>query len=254
METGKSENKSESIKRRKLNISFNRLFLEFFSILVAISLALAANEWRQHRNDQALVKRIIESMISEIKQNQLTVKASAEYRSKLINNLKTGNHVITKFPYRTDLTKNETQFERDFLKIASRTDVYVSKEASLTKVGEGQFIFRNEGKIYGIKTQNDSITITGEGNIQLRSAEISNTTWEVAQATQALVNIDYEVVTLFSEIYQKHNSYNKTTDYALDVLYSNGNGSILSILQDMHWYETILLKKYEEMLRLVEAD
>jgi hypothetical protein len=57
----------------------------------------------------------------------------------------------------------------------------------------------------------------------------------------------------FSEMYQLHNSYQQVISHAIQILYTN-QGSILSTLQDMYYYENLLLAKYDEILALLELE
>jgi hypothetical protein len=244
---------SSNPKKIKLKIPVQQLVLEFFSILVAISLALMANEWRQERNNRQLVARLLETIKTEIAQNKEGIQRSIEYRGKLVNDLQQGKHRIARFPYETRKTKNLSAFKQDLYTIALQSGADLGKDFDLVPVNENTFVFNLRGSTIKLIARNDSVSLFGEGNIQLRTPYINNTSWEVAQATQALVHMDYQLVELLSEVYQRQKAYLKTSDFAIQILYT-GNGSILSTLQDMYYYENILFEKYNEMLKLLGED
>ncbi len=90
----------------------------------------------------------------------------------------------------------------------------------------------------------------GDSNIILRSAELSRNAWQIANATNATIEMDYDIVLLMGQISNLIELYSQTSEKALDMLYS-GEGSILSVLEDMKSIESELLKKHESLLLLL---
>ena len=63
----------------KHNISAGALFIEIFSIVFAVLLALAVNEWRQARNDQKMVNAALIGIQGEIQQNKFFLENRLPY-------------------------------------------------------------------------------------------------------------------------------------------------------------------------------
>jgi hypothetical protein len=242
---------TKSKKRKSRKIPVKKLLLEFFSILVAITLALAANEWRQIRSNKALVKRVMETLQQEVIRNKESITLSKTYRAQLINELQRGEHLVGKIPYPTANTQDFKGLRTFIYKTARRMQVPLSPDFDFEKVEEGKFQFTYNNSFLRVYAKQDTLFLYGDGNIQLRSPAIANTSWELAQATGALVHMNYTVVEKFSEMYELHNSYQQVISHAIQILYTN-QGSILSTLQDMHYYETLILEKYDELLALLE--
>lgn len=58
------------MKKSSKKIPWAKLSIEFISIFLSVLLALAANEWRDNRNQCKICEKGIESIYSEIKENQ----------------------------------------------------------------------------------------------------------------------------------------------------------------------------------------
>lgn len=72
----------------------------------------------------------------------------------------------------------------------------------LIKMRESEFRLQVEQKTATVRIQGDTLPLYSVQNIQLKSASVKNLTWETAQAMQVLTAIDYNMVTLWTEIYR----------------------------------------------------
>ena len=70
-------------------IAFGPIFLEAFFVVLGVVLALAANEWRQSRNEAKRTDQAIRSMNDEILLNQQGILASLQYHIDIVDSLQT---------------------------------------------------------------------------------------------------------------------------------------------------------------------
>lgn len=230
-------------------IDYRQIFIESIFIVFAVSLAFLLNEWRQGIKTDQLVARVTQTLKDETVSNKEKVARAIEYHEGLIYELKNGIHIMTRFPIQAIPfdPRNDSEMKKLF-------------EASLfSDLGEvpNVSVIRNNGRRYitfskrlnEVVIENDTVTIYGKGNIQLKAADISNNSWQMANATNALIEMDYDLVTFMGETSNLISDYNKTTEKALNILYG-ASGEILSVLEDMHGLEMELLSKCDTILSL----
>jgi hypothetical protein len=232
----------------KKKIDYRQIFIESLFIVFAVSLAFSMSEWRQDFKTKQLVKRVTQTLKDEISANKAELESSYEYRLNLLDELKKGTHLINAFPvsyFDFDHTNDEKL--SNFISQSFVDELqYAPENITIERRNGNRYLIIGKS-INRLQTENDSIKVYGNGNIILKSANLSNNSWQIANATNAVVEMDYEVVLLLGEINTLITNYNNTSEKAIDILYSE-NGNITSVLEDMRWMEKILLEKHESIL------
>ncbi|NJM25034.1 MAG: hypothetical protein HC859_05560 [Bacteroidia bacterium] len=242
---------TETPAKKKLNIPYGKIAFEFLSVLFAVTLALTGNEWRQRRSDQAMVRRVMITMKGELTANKKQLESVYPYHANLVKELEQGTHRVGHFHYPTETTKDLKTLRAFLGSLARETGLMLRDDDVLERRKDGGFWLSLNGRLLRLEAAQDTLSIFGDGNIQLRSPSISNTSWEIAQATQAIAHMDYSIIEPFSALYQEQKEYSQSVQFALQILYT-GEGSITSTLQDMVYYEGRILKRYDELLLLLE--
>jgi hypothetical protein len=232
----------------KKKIDYRQIIIESIFIVFAVSLAFSMSEWRQDFKTKQLVKRVTQTLKDEISANKAELESSYEYRLNLLDELKKGTHLINAFPvsyFDFDHTNDEKL--SNFISQSFVDELqYAPENITIERRNGNRYLIIGKS-INRLQTENDSIKVYGNGNIILKSANLSNNSWQIANATNAVVEMDYEVVLLLGEINTLITNYNNTSEKAIDILYSE-NGNITSVLEDMRWMEKILLEKHESIL------
>ena len=116
--------------------------------------------------------------------------------------------------------------------------------------GDQRILIMND-RIYTLVTEQDTLKIMGIGNITLRSADITNRSWEIAQLTNAIIEMDLSLINKLSELNSLNENYLKTSELALNMIYRKELG-IVSAIEDMESYEKSILQIHQEILPLLE--
>lgn len=232
----------------KPKLDIRHIAIEAILIVFTVSLALALSEWRLQVKKDQLVDRVIISLKSETEINIENLKKAIAYHDELLTNLRGGTHILISASI-DELTFDPLKDNEliSFVKsqIYANTATYIDP-VEIIRDGESRYL-RTKDQLSTIVTKNDSLFIYGTGNIILRSAQISNNSWQIAQATNVLIGFDYDLISLLGKINAKFEDYESTTDMALNMLYTD-SGEIQSALEDMFLLEKNLLEKYKLVL------
>lgn len=242
-------------KKIKLSVRIKDYLIQSLLLAFSVLLALVLNEWRQSIKTNDVVDRVKASIVSEVLHNQETIKEALDYHKALIDDLLQNNHLIDSIPVaelNVDFNASEdvisTQMYNTFIQLGGVPDKY-----HFTKVSTDKFIVQLDNSTVTLKIDNDVVKFYGLSNIQLKPADIYNTTWQTAQATNALVLLDYKTVDLFADIYRKQEQYSRLVEKILDMLYT-GNEGVIPAMQDLRNKEIYLLKKYDALLDVLEQE
>ncbi|MEP1034355.1 hypothetical protein [Ekhidna sp.] len=232
----------------KPKLNFRHLAIEALLIVFTVSLALALSEWRSQVKKDQLVGRVKISLKSETIENIENLKKAISYHEKLIANLRSGTHImisasIDELPF--DPLKNHELVSFVKSQVYANSATYTDP-IEIIQDGQARYL-RTDDQLSTIVIENDSLFVFGTGNIILRSAQISNNSWLIAQATNVLIELDYELISLLGSINSQFEDFESTTEMALNILYGNA-GEIQSALEDMYSLEKKLLKSYESVL------
>ncbi len=232
----------------KPKLNLKHLFIEAVLIVFTVSLALALSEWRLQVKKDQLVDRVIISLKDETENNIKNLRRAISYHEELLTNLRKGTHIlisasVDELPF--DPLKDSELVSFAKSQIYANTSTYIDP-VEIIRDGESRYL-RTDDQLSTIVIKNDSLFIYGTGNIILRSAQISNNSWQIAQATNVLIELDYELISLLGNINAKFEDFESTSDMALGILYGD-SGQIQSALEDLFSLEKYLLKKYELVL------
>ncbi len=232
----------------KTKLDLRHLAIEAILIVFTVSLALALSEWRVQVKRDELTDRVTNSLKSETEKNIDRLKKAITYHDELLTNLRNGTHpmitaTIDQLPFDPANDQELVSFIKS--QIFSNSGRFIDPIEVIKS--DGVRYLRTNERLSSIQIRNDSLFIYGSGNIVLRSAQISNNSWQIAQATNVLIELDYELIDLLGRINTKFEDYESTTEMAISILYSN-DGEILSPLEDLYSIEKELLTQYEKVL------
>ncbi|GAB4228963.1 MAG: hypothetical protein Tsb0034_00390 [Ekhidna sp.] len=223
-------------------INRQQLLLEFISVVFAVLLALFLNAWRENAAIARNVQKVKKTIKTEILRNHEVVADKLDYRQRLISELREGRHLITALPASSipvDVT-DDRALERHLRKTLPFSQSTLTKNIEIRSL-DGQRILIMDDKVMKLDIKNDTIKLYGVNNIQLRTADITNRSWEIARATGTLVEMDLDFVDALNEVYNLNNLYLETSNMAIEMIYKNEPG-IRSILEDMAFYEREILR------------
>lgn len=229
-------------------LNFRHLAIEAVLIVFTVSLALALSEWRMQVKKDQLVKRVIVSLKSETQKNIESLQKAISYHQELTNNLRNGTHVmisasVDELPFNPQKDNELVSFIKS--QVYANSSTY-KDPIEIIHHGKTRYL-RTANRLSTVVVENDSIFVFGTGNIILRSAQISNNSWQIAQATNVLIELDYELISLLGSINSKFEDFESTTEMAISILYGNP-GQILSAIDDMLSLEKELLNQNEKVL------
>lgn len=235
-------------------INFRHILIEAVLIVFTVSLALALSEWRQQIKTDNLVSRVLVTLQDEMRKNVESLEKAISYHEKLVKDLRAGRHVMVGMPLESlPFNPGNDNELLSFIKqsIVSSTSTYI-EPIEIIYSNEQRFL-RLDQTVNEIVMTSDSIFVYGTGNIILRSADVSINSWQIAQATNSLIEMDYEMIKMLGEATSAVEVYQKTSEKAVELLYGNGTG-VTSALEDMFWMEKDLLVKCEGILNYLEEE
>lgn len=244
--------KRSTKKKTESGWNLKTILLESFFILLAVLLALLLNEWNNERNNQKLVGQILESARQEISENLEIINEVVEYRSEMLQEIRSGKRVIQRIENFEELV-NFSFSEKE--KLEGFLDDLFIEEGLLQMVGvelyeapRGGYWMPFFNTTARIDLDGKDLVAYGPGNIQLRPAYVSDTVWTTANASNVLVHMDFEILNVLSDIYSTQNTYAEIRLHALRMIYEQI--SVQSALEDMYWLEMELKRKYEAFLAI----
>ncbi len=242
-------------KKIKLSVRIKDYLIQSVLLAFSVLLALVLNEWRQNIKTNDVINRVKTSIKNEIEHNQAQVAAAYDYHQVLISDLLKDSHVIDSIPVH-DLGVNFEASEK-----IVQAELYaamvkmgdIPDDFELVKIDDKHIKVKLNGLNLTIRIVNDYAVFYGISNIQLRPADIFNTSWQTAQATNSLVLLDYKVVDVFADIYRKQEQYTRLSEKIVDMLYA-GHEGLIPALQDLRNKEKYLIAKYEELQELLKGE
>ncbi len=235
----------------KTTINKQQLALEFISVVFAVLLALFLNALRETMYANELLSRVKVTISEEIVKNDSLLRESFAYRRKLVQDLRNKEYVVQKIPIKEldiDIS-NDRALESLFRRSVFHWSNYVDRV--LVRSNESTRTLVLGDKTYRLEIRKDTLLMLGIGNIRLRTAGISNQSWNIAQATNVLVDMDLDLVRTLSQLNKLQEDYLKTSDKAIDMIYE-GKPQVVSVLEDMVYYESQIIKTDSIMLVLLE--
>jgi hypothetical protein len=229
----------------------NRFLLEFISIVFAVSLALVLDEWRQGVKDDKLQESVLKSIKAEVQGNLIEIDRVLPYHETLLNNLRNGTHLIVALPLSAiDVNINNDRLLAEFMEEALLTSQQTAYERIRIKQAGDQRLLVLDDKVWRLETSADSLKIFGADNIELRSPEIADNAWQLAQATQVMVKLPFELIELLSQLHSRQTAYEAVAAQALVQIY-NGNSNTQGVMEDLLLMEKQLKADYESILLML---
>lgn len=245
-------------RRRRLRERLPDLAFEVVVIVISVLVALGLNSWRETRAMDRLVDRVEGTIRDEVVQNSEAVRQALEYHEPLLAELRAGRRgeralLVDLAERGIDLEgmANPTALFRRLLEEAGFPPL-----ANLMAIPDG-----SDGRSYRLVSdvgqmfadvRGDTLEVFVEKPLQLRSAFIRNSAWETAQATETPVHLDYELVTVMSEVFQQQSRYRELSADILERLY-DGTTSIPAI-EDLTNLERSLIESYDAVLEILDEE
>ncbi|MTI38175.1 hypothetical protein [Fulvivirga lutimaris] len=233
----------------KKSINKQQLILEFISVVFAVILALILNSWRESLSINENLVKVKASIIQETIKNDSLVRASHTYRGNLLQQLYSNTYELLSSPtsdFPVDVNNNNdlAEYFRTSLIFGSK-DYY---ERVLVLQEESNRVLVLDKRVFDIVVENDTIKLLGVGNIEIKSPELSNRSYNLAQATETIVKMDMNLVEKLSSVNSLIENYIKTNDHAVEVVYSGNQKGIISVMEDMYSIEAKIIKANEGLL------
>ncbi len=234
------------------NSSGRSLLIEFISIVFAVLLALFLNNWRDSLKTANTVKRVKNAIRTEIVQNDISIRSSLDYRRQLLKELYSNTHISGVIPIHElpiDINDDDqlTRFLSEHLMFNASRKTDGIRVVSL----DSKRVLVLDDFLLQMTVTGDSLILYGENNIQLKTAFVNNRSWEIAQATGALVEMELGIVDALSKVHYLNGKYLETSQQAIEILY-NGSPGLQSVLEDMVYYEQEMLNADSVLLQLLD--
>lgn len=236
----------------KSKINRQQLLFEFISVVFAVLFALLLNNWRENIKSSKAADRVIQSIKEEILKNDELLQASLEYRTTLLEQLYSGTYVTDTLPlgqFPIDAS-SDLELESFLKKILPFAADHTYERIEVRSNGDQRILIMND-RIHSLVTKNDTLFVRGVGNIKLKSADITNRSWEIAQLTNAIMEMDLELINKLSELNTLNENYLGTSDLALSMVYRKELG-IVAVIEDMQSYEEDIINIHQEILGMLE--
>ncbi|WP_338763476.1 hypothetical protein WAF17_19700 [Bernardetia sp. ABR2-2B] len=235
------------------NINRQQLVIEFVSVVFAVVLALFLNAWRESSSLNTNLTRVKESIKKEILRNDSLIHISYTYRKKLLNSFYANEHLILAAKI-TDLPVDV--MDNEALAIFFKTSLIFGQKQFYDKIEiiqeQDARVLILDKSIFDLKVEDDSIKLFGIGNIQLKTPDLSNRSWDLAQATNTIIKMDIELVEKLSILNSLIDTYTKTSENALQMIYTNNQAGLLSVMEDMHHLESKIMQTNTSLLETLK--
>lgn len=245
--------RSRTFRQRLPDLGF-----EVLVIVISVLLALGLNSWREARAKDRLVDRVESTIRSEVLQNREAVREALAYHEPLLEELRAGRRgerilAIDLAARGVDVgsTANPTTLFRRLLVEGGFPPLPDLLAIPDDAEGRSYRLVSSVGQMFA-EVRADTLEVFAEKPLQLRSAFIRNSAWETAQATETPIHLDYELVTVMSELFQRQQRYRELSTEILQRLY-DGTTSVPAI-EDLTNLEASLLETYDAVIAILGED
>lgn len=235
-------------------INRQQLVLEFLSVVFAVLFALFLNSWRENAATSRALDKVKQTIRTEIMSNDTAIRESSAYRYDLVTKLYKYQHLVMQFAvsdFPIDVRKDKA-LENYLKKVLPFSQATPLTRLEVKSLDDYRIVVVND-RTMKLRLENDTLKFFGPYNLQLRSADISNRSWELARATGTLVEMDLALVDALNQVYTLNNQYLNTSDKAIDMIYTS-DPAIRSVMEDMYYYETQIMKADSVVLALLDSD
>lgn len=236
-----------------MKASFSKIVIEFISIVFAVLLALVLNQWRENEATKKKVARVMENIRQEILLNDSLARKSRDYRLNLLKEMEAGDHRIFSIP--TANLDFNAENDKELARLIETSLMFYDHSyydrIEVRRADDQRILILGES-IFDIEVRNDTLLFLGVGRIQLRSADLSLNSFQIAQATGVLVELDLELVEELSRLNTLIENYQSTSDDAINFIYRGQQSAIVSSMQDMLYFEGQIIEANDRILGLME--
>ena len=233
----------------KSSINKQQLLIEFISVVFAVILALLLNGWRESSAMKADLQKVEETIQKEIIRNDSLLQQSNSYRKVLLSKLYNNDNLLLKLAIQeipVDVTNDKilANFFRDVLLFQQKQYFdHVSIESS----GE-QKVLILDNNVFDLVLKNDSLSMLGIGNIQLNVPDLSNLSWQLAQATNTVTLMEVSLVEKLGRLNALMLTYDKTCSDAHKMIFQDNQKKMTGIIEDMYNLEKKIMTTNKEIL------
>ncbi|MEO1053227.1 MAG: hypothetical protein AAFX87_21525 [Bacteroidota bacterium] len=231
----------------------SKIIMEFVSVVFAVLLALFLNDWREKVALGKTLKAVKENIRQEVQRNDSLIQASYTYRTSLLNEIRSGQHRLFAVPVDqvpVDVY-NDNQLADFFQKGLLFDQQTYFDRFFIESQGDQRALVMGES-VFSISVQNDSLLATGTGNIQLRAADVSLHSWDVAQSTGTLAAMSLSQVEVLRKLNTVISNYQNTSNEAIKLIYEGKQRGIQSVLEDMLYLENQIMEINKHALSLIQ--
>lgn len=233
----------------KNKLNKQQLALEFISVVFAVILALVLNGWRESSALNANLEKVKESILREIKSNDVLLQESLDYRKELLQRLYSNQNLLLA------VSSSDLNFDvNDNTKLAAffKSSLIFGQKEFREKVmvlqeGNSRVLILGES-VFDLKLEEDTLKLMGIGNIQLKLPNLSNRSWDLAQATGTIVRMDISFVEKLSIVNSLIDTYLKTSESAVDMVYDGKQKGLISVLEDLNSLEAKIIEANASLL------
>ncbi|MGB5264294.1 MAG: hypothetical protein WBN28_11895 [Lutimonas sp.] len=237
----------------KNKLNKQQLVIEFVSVVFAVILALVLNSWRESSALNANLKKVNESILQEVKNNDALIRESYEYRKELLQSIYSNQNLLLAVSS-SDLNFNVN----DNTKLANffkRSLIFGQKEyhENVMVIQEDNFRVLILGEsVFDLKLEEDTLKLFGIGNIQLKLPDLNNRSWDLAQATGTIVRMNVALVEKLGIVNSLIDIYLKTSESAVEMVYNGKQKGLTSVLEDLNSLEAKIIKANSSLLEELE--
>lgn len=238
----------------KQSINKQQLAIEFLSVVFAVILALILNGWRESLSLKENLRKVKETIVAETLKNDSLIQKSHAYRGDLLQQLYANEYELlaaptSEFPFEVSNNDKLASFFRTLLIFESK-DYY---DRVLVLQEKSKRVLVLDDKVFDIIVKNDTLRILGVGNIRLKTPELSNHSYHLAQATETTVKMDIKLVEKLTKVNSLNEVYAKMSDYALQMVYDGNQKGIISSIEEMYGLETEILEANADLLEALKG-
>ena len=238
---------------KSMKVKWSSVFIEFLSVVFAVLLALFLNAWRESQATEQTLSRVKDHIRQEIIHNDSIVQQAFDYRTKLLTDIKQGNYrIMAQHISEVDVDVNNDQALQALIRNANL--FYRNRLYEQVKVEryEDRRVLILDRSVFRIEVRDDTISLYGAGNLRLRTADIKLHSWDIAQATGMLVQMDLPLVSTLSKLNAAIESYLNTSGDAIRYIYQGDQRAMISSMEDMLYFERQIVQLNEEVLQLLD--
>ena len=232
----------------KNKINKQQLILEFVSVVFAVILALILNGWRESSALNANLERVEKSILMGVERNDLLIRKSHTYRRDLLQKLYSNqNLLLAVSTSELDFDINNNSKLADFFKTAL---IFGQKEYhSVNVMQEGSArVMIIDNNVFDLTIDADTLKVLGIGNIDLKIPDLNNRAWDLAQATGTIVEMDIALVEKLGTVNALIDTYLKTSESAVQIVYSGEQKGLISVLEDLNGLESKIIESHAILL------